>query len=622
MIARMSAASSASHHGSRSSVGTNARSGGDASAPARRGFPWTLWLHIFKDMARLILLTAGVLVTVIAFAASVKPLADGQLTPVQCVKFMGLAMLPMLQYALPFAACFGATLAYYRLASDNEVNAAHAGGLSHRTLLMPSLFMGALLAVVIWYLANFSIPRFLRGMSEMVSQNATQFVESSVLQGRALETRVGDQRAYVYADYVRPLPAEDSGRAGANTPQYDRLWLTGILFVSVDDAGNIQTEGSAREAFLWIRKGGASEGESEADAGSTEVVLQPVDYAGFQASGRAEGGQAVRRFRVPNKFRDDPKFMTLGELRTLSLEPDRLPQVDRRRKALAMLLAESDLAATMKEDLRAGKPTEFTDGFGARYRLWAADIRPSRNTGWWRVLPARGQRVRIDRIGPDGVELQGYSANYAEMKLVRSRDPVSQDEYLSASLRLSQVSGTVSDEQDLPLGSGAGASGAGAGQVEELPINELIPASEAARAILNDASPNLLTRADEQLAVLQRRTADPRTEPLQAARRDLVNRTADLLREIVSKHHERMAMSAACLVMVLTGGVMAMRLRDRLPLTIYLWAFFPALAAVLTISTGQQLTHQHGLPALLVLWGGVAALGAFTYRQYRVLARH
>mgnify|MGYP000423281398 CR=1 FL=1 len=37
---------------------------------------------------------------------------------------MLLAMPPMLQYALPFAACFGATLAYHRFAADNEAVAA------------------------------------------------------------------------------------------------------------------------------------------------------------------------------------------------------------------------------------------------------------------------------------------------------------------------------------------------------------------------------------------------------------------------------------------------------------------------------------------------------------------
>jgi lipopolysaccharide export LptBFGC system permease protein LptF len=106
--------------------------------------------------------------------------------------------------------------------------------------------------------------------------------------------------------------------------------------------------------------------------------------------------------------------------------------------------------------------------------------------------------------------------------------------------------------------------------------------------------------------------------PLESLR----NRIDDLMREILSKRHERVAMSVACLVMVVLGAVMALRLRDSLPLTIYLWAFFPALGAVLTVSAGQQLTHDHGVPGLFLLWGGIAALGAYTLVELSRLSRH
>jgi drug/metabolite transporter (DMT)-like permease len=74
--------------------------------------------------------------------------------------------------------------------------------------------------------------------------------------------------------------------------------------------------------------------------------------------------------------------------------------------------------------------------------------------------------------------------------------------------------------------------------------------------------------------------------------------------------------------MVVLGSVIALRLRDSLPLTIYLWAFFPALGAVLTVSAGQQLTHDHGVPGLFLLWGGVAGLGAYTCVEFSRLSRH
>ena len=92
--------------------------------------PWTLWVSMSVELGRLVLLTTAVLVAVIAFALSIKPLASGQLGPAEAVRFMAMAMPPMLAYALPFASCFGATLAYHRMVQDRDPGG-HAGGLSH-----------------------------------------------------------------------------------------------------------------------------------------------------------------------------------------------------------------------------------------------------------------------------------------------------------------------------------------------------------------------------------------------------------------------------------------------------------------------------------------------------------
>ena len=49
--------------------------------------------------------------------------------------------------------------------------------------------------------------------------------------------------------------------------------------------------------------------------------------------------------------------------------------------------------------------------------------------------------------------------------------------------------------------------------------------------------------------------------------------------------------------------------------------FFPALGAVVMISTGQQITEKSGLHGLILLWGGVALLAGAVVQQYRTLVR-
>ena len=70
------------------------------------------------------------------------------------------------------------------------------------------------------------------------------------------------------------------------------------------------------------------------------------------------------------------------------------------------------------------------------------------------------------------------------------------------------------------------------------------------------------------------------------------------------------------------GAVMALRLRDALPLTVYVWAFFPALVAMVAISGGQQMTFKHGAIGLVLLYAGVLALSIYAAWSFRRVARH
>ena len=144
-----------------------------------------------------------------------------------------------------------------------------------------------------------------------------------------------------------------------------------------------------------------------------------------------------------------------------------------------------------------------------------------------------------------------------------------------------------------------------------------LPESAAPNAPTNQPIPQLVTDA--------KALADSAPAVADALKRDVKRLNADvrdLRAEIVSKLHERAAFVFATLLMVLTGAVMALRLRDALPLHVYLWSFLPALLAIITISSGQGIMHKAGAVGLPILWGGVIALTIFTFTQYKALARH
>lgn len=581
----------------------------------------TLWLYIVKDMWRQILLTATVLVTVLAFALVVKPLAEGLLSPWQCVQLLGLSILPALQYALPFAACFGATLSYYRLASDNELVAAHAGGISHRALLMPAAISGAVLLVVLLVLSNSVIPRFLRQSERIVAVNAATYIESTIKRGRAIKTDIQGSPAYIYADRVRRFePGNDTGATSGSPNAFEILLMDGIVFATLGPGGQVAAEGSAQQAHVWINKRPTID---DSGRSTTEVWFMPQGYVGAKDLSRAEGGQAVQRFYIPNSMKDDPKFMSFAELLELSDEPDRLGSIDERRRKLALALSEIEIAGRTRDALRQSAQAEFFDAEGTtRYVLRAADLRRvPKDPRWWRIRPgpATDQIVLEEHVPGAKPLVQVANAGWLRVGIT---DTIGEPERIAVHIRLRDVAAALvaqADRSDTSPYEGPEEAIAPevAGAKPDWNVQDLRPSGALAAQILDRSSRELDQMSENLLA------ASPRdSESLVAPLKELRRATASLLREIMSKHHERFAMAGACLVMVVLGAIMAMKLRESVPLKIYLWAFFPALAAVLTISTGQQLTHQHGPVGLLALWGGVAALSAYAVHEFRLLARH
>ena len=104
---------------------------GDYSALMSR----ILFRSISLDLLRVFTLTTAVLVAVIAFGAAIRPIIQNLIGPNELMEYIAMASIPMLQFAIPFAAAFAGTIVYQRLAVDNEVLAMSTCGMSYRKVL-------------------------------------------------------------------------------------------------------------------------------------------------------------------------------------------------------------------------------------------------------------------------------------------------------------------------------------------------------------------------------------------------------------------------------------------------------------------------------------------------------
>ncbi len=560
---------------------------------------WTLWRAILIEFWRLLLLSTAVLVTVMAFAATVKPLADGKLTADQAIRFMRYAVLPMLSYTLPFAAGFAATLAYHRMVSDNEITAAQAGGVSHRRLLAPALASGLLLAGGLWFLNDRIIPRDLREMERMITRDFARLMVNSLHQGQA--ARIGNTE--IHADIVEEV------RPDPDSPIRERYLLGGVGVVETDSSGRVTIDGTAKRAWILLLPVWALNPEDRqriGDQADTAVIISLVDVTIFRNGAPMSADPLVLpAIPIANVFRDNPKFRSGAELREIYDDPDRINTVDRQRIALARILAAYRSYAEFVRDLAAGRPIVLNTPDGSTIRVLGAAMEA--DGGRWRIRPVRETGLIEIEITTRDARRDRLTASAAALSIQTpaENDPLADQSAAGSSRFALDLSGVRI------LGSGTGQGT----EIAQTTYRDLWPTGDPMPTALALDSEGLIALAREQHG------AGPADSPVLRAVSQLEHEIRRLRHKIIAKRHERWALSAACIVMVALGAIMAMHLKHATPLMIYLWSFFPALATIIIMEAGGQTIASRGAIGLPLLWSGVIGLAVLAALVYRRLTR-
>lgn len=547
--------------------------------------PVIIWTSLGIELWRLIALSALVLVGIAVFGIAVRPLASGQVGPLGAMQLMALAAVPMLQFTVPFAAGFAATLAYHRFASDNEALAASAGGVSHGSLLAPAAISAVLLGVVIGVLTHMVIPRFFRAMDLIIQKDAARLIVQAVEQGESVEV----QDLLVYADDVARLPT------GSITGVDEALLLDGVVAINTNDRDEVNREIAAERVEVWLQPGRVENEQV------TLVTMRLRNWVGKQ-----RGDELIRSdqrvvqtqpIALPRAIPDKADFLPTGRLHELRETPDEYSEVARRRDDLASAMIVEVVGDAIRDAFENEGRLRLRDDEGRQLILRASGA--ERDGRRWRLLASGGDgRVALDWRLTDG-RIRNQSA--AEAWLTPEADPRSRRTLLT--LELEDVATPEADNA----------------RRADLTRERLQLANDPAPAIFAVSSQGLL---DDSRRFIDRTGREASGESIATLRERLIDRIAKFQREITSNIHERYALSAACFVMTLTGAVMALRLREALPLTVYTWSFFPALAAIVTISGGQKLAEDAVFMGLVVMWSGVALLLLYTLLIFLNLRKH
>ena len=103
----------------------------------------------------------------------------------------------------------------------------------------------------------------------------------------------------------------------------------------------------------------------------------------------------------------------------------------------------------------------------------------------------------------------------------------------------------------------------------------------------------------------------------------IIRKKAGLLNQVTSRINRRFALSLTTLLLLLLGSVLAVLLKRSMPLTVYMWAFLPALLDLILISSGSSMIRSGTIGmGLVILWSGNLLLLLLLALAYRRLSRH
>ena len=535
------------------------------------------------ELLRVLLLTTTVIVVVIAFGAAIKPLADSSLGSGSVVKYVALAMIPMLQFALPFSAGFAATLVLHRFAADNELVAMSTSGMRYRTIFAPVIAVGLALLVGMFILLHTVVPKFWGRMQDMLAKDATSIFLSAVSRGEALE--VGQVSIYADTATVDPVPPDNGAE--------QRLLLQGVAAIQKNGAGQPVTEFTSEFATVDVHRGRegvimklAMTNGSGFNAADGTVVFVPTAQP-----------QAVQLGRALDA---DAKSMTYFELQDVRNDLPNHIEVQSARKAVLLSLMRAQVWQCIARELQTSGKVELVEEGGRRsYRIEGGTlendiIKPKSPNTTVRI-------VELDRARP----IREAVCSQVVMPFDTEDSSVGRVDLIATAPRAKDLlrSEGLSSRWPARIRS-LSAAPCSTSNIAKLEFAELAP--NVGELSKSDASiPKSIQAAG--------------TSSLTNLFKTMNNVDVDAFSHLC----QRAALAWSAPLIILLGASLAAWKRNSLPLTMYLIAFIPGILNIVMIAGGQQVIRADNVVwGVIVSWSGNAILLLCSMYALRQLARN
>ena len=552
--------------------------------------PWTIYRYIFKDLLKLLVTATVVLVLVISFAAAIKPLSEGLLGPETLLRYVIYLAPTMLGFILPFAAALSSTLVFSRIVEDNELVVCRASGIGYRMILLPVIFLGLVLTLSLFFLSNWVVPSFYRRAALMLEKDMMQVIVSQVEQMRPVT--LGD--IVLYADAVddsHPAPVIP----GDSVQPSKLIRLRGVAVGQLDQAGRLRSDSTAQKADVLLYR---VEGQTWATMQLDNVVF----YDAVRGDLFSIEQWVLPQILLPSPFKDDPRFLSWPQMRQLGDDPELYDLVRDHKQQLAESIATEVMLGQISKAITDAPPGG--DGvvlFGMhgreKYEITAPAV--SRSDSELHLLASGAVPIRV--VYRQGGRITRRIEAQKGKLWIEPGEP-QPEPWVRVELAEAQVYDLGADNQ------GAEHS------------TVLLPRGRRLGAVLE---PLMHMKSGELLQAVH--TRYPNVKTIMDKAGQLRFQIVYLFRQVVAQLNERAALAVACLLMIVLGALLSMKLGGGMPLVIYFWSFMSAIVVVIVTHSGENIASHPGMSrtfGLSVVWLGDLLLLMAVGGTYWRLARN
>jgi lipopolysaccharide export LptBFGC system permease protein LptF len=525
---------------------------------------WTLQSYIFRELGKTFVLTAAGLTTIVALGGGVANIIGfGEVTPELFLKIMALVLPMAAAFTLPMAALFSATATYGRLSADNEITACRASGINIHRLLAPCVLISAFSAAITFASVSYIIPGLFRNLNELARADLLRLVQH----GLKKPSRLGfwNNRYRIYADRIDELriPPEltAAGMTGA-------MRLSGAAFLKLG-ADEWELFGFTDRVDIML--------SSEADRPVISATMSGGSAYDRRAIGwRDIGSLQVGRLEIPREIPRKVKWLNLPDLLYHRRHPEELQEIRAGAARVRGLVAESLFYQWAGREFSHQRPIELF-GESVSYRLRAREMSADPDDGrpifsGVTVEEQRPRRPRTLQAGHATLEFERQEGGLGSVAINMYDDVTMADP--------AEPARRITKRRD---------------RLDPVPL----PAEVQAAA-------NRLS-----LAELTDRTAPPAPgRTVAKGVEKLRGELAKTAREITGVLHQRLALAASVLVLVILSAALSIIWRGAHVLVAFGISFVPAMFVVATIIAGKQLANNPGtaLVGIVMMWAAIAVV--------------